>query len=226
MDTTQATESELTPLIMRWIGGWAEVRDYPYDHAGADTVTVSVGEPGREKEHIALTDTAAHHAALIQRFPCRPGRRVAMPTHDRATTEQVVEEAGYAVRPPEWLMTMPLSEHPRMAPPSGYDVVLSSRDAMIVAEVTTAEGTAAKGQIGVAGTDAVADRIFTMPAHRRRGLGRVVMGALAAAASEDRGAQTGLLVASVDGHGLYTALGWRAVVQIVTAGHPDDLRQN
>ncbi len=225
MDTIQAIESELTPLIMRWIGGWAEVRDYPYEHAGADTVTVDIGQPGHE-EHVALTDSTAHHAALTRRFACQPGRRLAMPTHDRATTAQVVEDAGYAVGPPEWLMTMPLSEHPRMAPPAGYDVVLNSRDAMIVAEVTTAEGVAAKGQIGLAGTDAVADRIFTMPAHRRRGLGRVVMGALAAAASEEHGARTGLLVASVDGHSLYTALGWRAVVQIVTAGHPDDLQQN
>ena len=48
------------------------------------------------------------------------------------------------------------------------------------------------------GTDAVMDRILTWPDHRRRGLARAVMGALASAALE-RGAHRGILVASEEG---------------------------
>jgi GNAT superfamily N-acetyltransferase len=63
--------------------------------------------------------------------------------------------------------------------------------------------------VGVLGSDAVFDRVETSPAHRRRGLGHHVMGALTGWAV-DQGATEGLLAASADGAGLYTSLGWDA----------------
>jgi ribosomal protein S18 acetylase RimI-like enzyme len=68
----------------------------------------------------------------------------------------------------------------------------------------------------VTGTDAVADMVSTEPAHRRRGLGRAVMGALVAEAIK-QGATDGLLVASPDGLGLYRALGWSVAADMVFA---------
>jgi ribosomal protein S18 acetylase RimI-like enzyme len=75
---------------------------------------------------------------------------------------------------------------------------------------------AASGRMTVIGTDAVADMISTEPAHRRRGLGRAVMGALVAEAVE-QGATDGLLVASPDGLELYRALGWSVAADMVFA---------
>ncbi len=66
---------------------------------------------------------------------------------------------------------------------------------------------AAEGTVGVLGTDAVFDAVETSPTFRRSGLGRHVMGALTTW-SVDHGATTGLLAASADGVGLYSALGW------------------
>ncbi|TDE09531.1 N-acetyltransferase [Jiangella asiatica] len=120
-------------------------------------------------------------------------------------------------------MSRPLAGHPAPEPPAGYDVALSGRDSVLVAEVVTddgvADGLAAKGHLAIsgdAGQDAVADRIFTLPRHRRRGLGSVVMGALTAAAAQ-RGARTGLLVASGEGRRLYERLGWRVETEMVVA---------
>ena len=74
---------------------------------------------------------------------------------------------------------------------------------------------AASGRAGLtaAGT-AVPDKIQTSEAHRRRGLGGAVMHALVDECRR-RGAAHGLLVASVDGAGLYAALGWRRVASVV-----------
>jgi ribosomal protein S18 acetylase RimI-like enzyme len=68
----------------------------------------------------------------------------------------------------------------------------------------------------VTGSDAVADKISTEPAHRRRGLDRAVMGALVAEALK-QGATDGLLVASPDGLRLYRALVWSVAADMVFA---------
>jgi ribosomal protein S18 acetylase RimI-like enzyme len=75
---------------------------------------------------------------------------------------------------------------------------------------------AAQGMMAIVGADAVMHDIQTDPAHRRRGLGSVVMGALAERAIE-RGARTGLLMATTDGLHLYRKLGWASEATMVTA---------
>jgi hypothetical protein len=62
------------------------------------------------------------------------------------------------------------------------------------------------------------DRIVTAPAHRRQGLGRVVMAALAAAKSSRSTPQ--MLVASEDGRKLYTSLGWSVCSPYATVAIP------
>jgi GNAT superfamily N-acetyltransferase len=67
---------------------------------------------------------------------------------------------------------------------------------------------AASGRAFVVGATAVFDQIETHADHRRRGLGRVVMSALGAAATRT-GADRGLLVATAEGEALYATMGWR-----------------
>ena len=133
--------------------------------------------------------------------------------------------AGLVVRSAEEsFMAVELHHQAARAVPAGY--------AVDVAEARAARGTvlravaspdvggaedldAASGRAGLtaAGT-AVPDKIQTSEAHRRRGLGGAVMDALVDECRR-RGAAHGLLVASVDGAGLYAALGWRRVASVV-----------
>ncbi|WP_431964231.1 GNAT family N-acetyltransferase [Actinacidiphila sp. bgisy160] len=78
---------------------------------------------------------------------------------------------------------------------------------------------AARGTIAVVGADAIADRIETDAAHRRRGLGRAAMSALAEAAVS-QGARTGLLIASQEGQLLYSCLGWHHEADVLIARGP------
>jgi GNAT superfamily N-acetyltransferase len=78
---------------------------------------------------------------------------------------------------------------------------------------------AARGSIAVVGDDAIADRIETDAAHRRRGLGRAMMSALAEAAVS-QGARTGLLIASEEGQRLYSSLGWHHKADVLIARGP------
>jgi GNAT superfamily N-acetyltransferase len=75
---------------------------------------------------------------------------------------------------------------------------------------------AARGMAAIVGNDAVMHDIQTDPAHRRRGLASVVMGILSQRAIE-RGACSGLLMATVEGVHLYRTLGWLPEATMVTA---------
>ncbi|MDO3701713.1 GNAT family N-acetyltransferase [Micromonospora sp. C28SCA-DRY-2] len=58
-------------------------------------------------------------------------------------------------------------------------------------------------------------------AHRRRGLGSVVMAALHRHAAR-RGARTGILVATDEGRALYQRLGWVVHTEVSGAFRPAD----
>ncbi|MEU8224798.1 GNAT family N-acetyltransferase [Kribbella sp. NPDC048915] len=74
---------------------------------------------------------------------------------------------------------------------------------------------AASGRMAMLPTGAVADMIVTDPAHRRRGLARAVMTALATAAAPR--SPTAYLAASPQGHPLYTTLGWTTLTPLLVA---------
>ncbi|TDC52263.1 N-acetyltransferase [Jiangella ureilytica] len=214
-------DGDLRDVVLRWHAGWVTARDYRSSVDG-DVVTVRIGLPDRITETILLSDDPDLYADVAARIG-GPSRWLTAPTSDRARTEAAAVAAGFELHPPEWLMSRALDDQLGPAAPDGYEVWLSGRPPVLVAEVVTAGGDpralAAKGHLAVAGAgdaDAVADRIFTVPAHRRRGLGSVVMGALTAAARE-RGARTGLLVASADGRKLYERLGWRLEAEMAVA---------
>jgi GNAT superfamily N-acetyltransferase len=65
----------------------------------------------------------------------------------------------------------------------------------------------ARGRIALLDQTALFDQIAADESHRRKGLGRAVMQALAGAALA-RGASQGLLSATDMGRSLYEAIGW------------------
>ncbi|MEV8454876.1 GNAT family N-acetyltransferase [Streptomyces sp. NPDC052095] len=93
--------------------------------------------------------------------------------------------------------------------PEGYAVAVEYVDGVVHAYVRDAEGRpAAQGQAAILGEAAVVDRVVTDEAHRRRGLGSLVMRTLADQAVA-RGAQVGVLGATDPGRALYETLGWK-----------------
>ena len=111
-----------------------------------------------------------------------------------------------------YLMTMPLSDARASADRKlqpGYSLAIRKEEAVITAEIRDeAEVLAASGKIAITPPYFIVDDIGTEAGHRRRGLGSAMMAALNRASIE-AGARTGLLVATSDGHALYSAIGWR-----------------
>ena len=116
--------------------------------------------------------------------------------------------AGWVEDDPGWLMAIDVAPV-AVVVPEGYTLTSESADGVTYVRVLTVGGDlAARGQYGYVGDYGTVDQISTEPGHRRRGLGTVVMNALANAA-DGLGASTSVLGASVEGRALYEALGWK-----------------
>ena len=112
-------------------------------------------------------------------------------------------------------MSIRLDAQRRTPLPDGYVVEDDVTDALVRLRVLADSGElAASAQLAVVEDCAVPDKVETLAAHRRRGLGGAMMTALADAAVE-LGARRGLLMASTEGRALYTALGWETLCPVV-----------
>ncbi|MEW5355457.1 GNAT family N-acetyltransferase [Streptomyces sp. 16-176A] len=214
-------------LIRRWLDGWTVARSLPeaepVEPAG-DGLRSRCDQPGREVEVFALRadeepESVARLAAAVA--TARQVTWLTVPTLRPDTVEAVVGAAGLElVQRSEWFMTTDLAEHPQHEPAALYEREVRTEGPVTVVSLHAPSGeVAARGTIAVVGGDAIADRIETDSAHRRRGLGRAVMSALAEAAVS-QGARTGLLIASQEGQRLYSALGWRHEADVLIARGP------
>jgi GNAT superfamily N-acetyltransferase len=127
---------------------------------------------------------------------------------------------NWAVEGGRWFMVCD-SDAQTFAPlPVGYTLGRSREGAVTKAEVRTDSGELAASGFAAETADAfVYDRIETDPRHRRRGLGRAVMAALASRSPSSPALQ--LLVATTDGERLYSSLGWRRISAYSTAFLPE-----
>jgi GNAT superfamily N-acetyltransferase len=214
----------LEKLVRRWFAGWQASRDLPAAEATEDGLWIHCRQASREFE--AFTLHADEDPGSISRMAARVLAMTettwltSATSHPERTTS-ALEAAGLELlHRAEWFMSIDLAEHPRQDLDPAYSCDVRAEGAAVTVTICDDSGElAARGQLGLAGEDAVPDRIETMPNHRRRGLGGVVMGVLAAEAVA-RGARTGLLIASTDGQHLYTKLGWGHVADVVIAKAP------
>ncbi|MFB9202133.1 GNAT family N-acetyltransferase [Nonomuraea spiralis] len=166
---------------------------------------MDVGLPGHVTRHIVPAPTPELVAGLTGALTA-PGTWLKL----CAAAEEVapVLSPSWTVQEQEFMMTT--ATLPRITPkaPSGYTLAITTRAGVTVARLLTDAGeVAARGQFALAGAAAVVDQVETAAGHRRRGLGTVVMTAIAAAAVS-RGARSGVLVATAEGQALYETLGW------------------
>jgi GNAT superfamily N-acetyltransferase len=202
-------------LLRRWVEGWRLCRGLGPVIEYDDALAVVLRLPGRERELFALTDD-----------PADVDRLAAGTTEDGWLTVTTQDGDGVARRladaglepfeEQKMLMSIELRYHPQPAT-SSYELEMSSEGPLDYVRILASDGTiAARGMAAIVGNDAVMHDIQTDPAHRRRGLGSVVMGALSRRAVE-RGAASGLLMATLEGVHLYRKLGWLPEATMVTA---------
>jgi len=206
-------------LVRRWARGWALCRGLASPIERETALEVTLGLPGRDREVFALTDKPEVVSDLAAEV--RAGANptwLTVTTADPDATAAGLEHAGlelFAER--KLLMSIELQDHPAATVPAAYRLETTSDGPLEYARVIDVEGgVAARGMAAVVGVDAVMHDIHTDPAHRRRGLGSVVMALLGRRAIA-RGAATGLLMATTDGGYLYTRLGWLSEATMLTA---------
>ncbi|MFI6456855.1 GNAT family N-acetyltransferase [Streptosporangium amethystogenes] len=214
IDREQPTAT--SDVVRAWVDGWAVSRTVRSPVKVAGGFRLEVGLPGHRVRYVLFD--AEQVAELVPALTA-PGTWLKV----SAPAERVVPllTPAWTVGEQEYLMSVPLRRATALAP-DGYTLHTATDGGITTVRIHDADGTtAASGQMGVAGPTAVADKILTDPAHRRRGLGRVLMTALGDAAAE-RGATTGVLVATRDGLALYRALGWTLWEAITPAYIPEN----
>ncbi|XTZ16122.1 GNAT family N-acetyltransferase [Micromonospora echinospora] len=208
----------LPELVMAWGRGWAACRGTPAPTAVPGGFRVEVGRPG----HRVRVVLHRHDAAVLDDL----GRRLTAP----GTWIKVMGSSAelHDALPPHWamapvnhLMSAPFGAGV-VTPPAPYAVRIDTTGGAVVATVVDSTGSAAaSGRLAPAGSYGVVDQVETTPAHRRRGLGTVVMRALADHGAR-HGLRTGVLVATGDGRGLYESLGWTTRSTVAAAFIPED----
>ena len=207
--------------MRQWQAGWSKSRGWTTVVDEDGLLSVRAGEQGRAMEYVVLDadqhpDRLARAAGLaLATTGARGSAWVTVVTDDREARAAELEDLGLEVqRDKEWLMTIQLSDQPSLQLHSRYALVSELETDVIVTRATLHGAVASSGRMAVVGTDAIADRIETDPAHRRRGLGSAVMASLVAGAIA-QGATRGILAASRDGLRLYRSLGWKVEADIV-----------
>ncbi|WP_285526635.1 GNAT family N-acetyltransferase [Streptomyces lavendulae] len=191
-----------------WVEGWAVARRAPRPVEVPWGLRIDIGQPAQAVRHVLLDTDAETARGLI-------GTITEPTTCVKAFLPQGDMEPWFSAawQPTEPCFLMAVDLHPsRVHAPDGYTATVEkTADGVTHVRVLGAGGEpAACGRTGLAGTACVFDQIVTEPAHRRLGLGTVVMAALTGAAV-DSGATTGVLGATVQGRALYEALGWKVL---------------
>jgi GNAT superfamily N-acetyltransferase len=199
-------------MMRRWLEGWRLCRGLDPVTEYDDYYAAVLRLPGRDRELFTRTDDRATVDRLARELPADTWLTVSTDHGDDIA--RLLASAGVR-RFDEYntLMSIELLDHPR-----GTGEVESDGPLEYV-RIEIDGVVAARGMAAIVGTDAVIHDIHTDPAYRRRGLGSAVMKALAGRAL-DRGARTGLLMATADGYQLYRTLGWAAEATMVTASGP------
>jgi hypothetical protein len=207
-------------LVRAWVDGWVVSRGAAPPVVQSWGYTVDVGLPEHVTRHVlTATDDAVEEAVVRKVADGVTGAGVWLKVFAEPSTVGPWLGEGWWVDPvPGFLMSAPLTtDIPAPPVPDGYRLRTWWRGGVLRALITARDGSwAARGQITPTGATAVADQIETAPAHRRKGLGRLVMGTLARAAVAE-GAETGVLGGTPDGRALYASLGWRVVAPLTSA---------
>lgn len=193
-------------LTHRWSEGWTVSRGTAAPVVTPWGLRIEVGAENQLRRHVLLNP---RQEAVRELTASIDEPLTWLKSHVEPAVLGAWLPAGWVQDDPGWLMAIDVAPV-AVVVPEGYTLRSESADGVTYVRVLTVGGdVAARGQYGYVGDYGTVDRISTEPAHQRRGLGTVVMNALANAAA-GLGASTSVLGASVEGRALYEALGWKA----------------
>ncbi|GAA3798512.1 GNAT family N-acetyltransferase [Streptomyces phyllanthi] len=207
-------------IVRAWIDGWVVSRGAAPPMAEPWGYTIDVGGAEHMTRHVfAATNDAVEEAAVRKVADSVTGAGVWLKVF--AAPERVgpwLGEGWWIDPEPGYLMSVHMTATPEPAPaPPGYRLRTWSRGGVTRVAVAAPDGSwAARGQLAPTGWTAVVDQIETSPAHRRRGLGTLVMRTLTRVAAE-QGVETGVLAGTPEGRALYESLGWRVEAPLTSA---------
>ena len=200
-------------LLMIWAGAWAASRGVPPPVRNGNVMTTEVGLPDQLRRHMLL-DPPHGLAALVAGI-ATPFILIKAPVSADAMRPHL--SLNWDCERTGTFMTI---DH---LPRSPLETMAEIRQAWSHHGATLqidlfGDGpeSIGKGRLTVIDRHAVYDQIIIAPAHRRKGLGRIIMAALTEQALH-RGATDGLLTATDAGRALYEGLGWQARAPWTTA---------
>lgn len=211
-------------IVRAWVDGWVLSRGAAPPVVEPWGYTVDVGQAEHVTRHVfGATNGEVEEAAVRKVAEGVTGAGVWLKVFAEPSTVGAWLGEGWWIDPePGYLMSVPLARPAQGAgtegaAPDGYRLRTWSRGGVTRVLVAAPDGSwAARGQIAPTGETAVVDQIETAERHRRRGLGRLVMGTLTRAAVA-RGAETGVLAGTPEGRALYESLGWRVESALTSA---------
>ncbi|MFD7668732.1 GNAT family N-acetyltransferase [Streptomyces sp. NPDC059788] len=205
---TEREGSMVADVVRTWVAGWAVSRRTPPPvETPWGFYTAVADNPDEVGRHVLpeVDESLVRGAAASVTVP---RTWMKMPAEPEEIEPWLLPGWGVAYEETGHLMATDLvATNP--VEPEGYTATVETSGSVICVRVLGVAGEqAAKGQMAVLGAAAVADRVVTGAAHRRRGLGRFVMRELADRAL-DAGAGLGVLGATDAGRALYETLGWK-----------------
>lgn len=206
-------------LIGTWVDGWAGVRGYEIRHEGRVHAALRHDTTG-DWEYVIYEPSKEELAAVAETLKKHPKRRLTAFNDSVVDLLNTANEVGLQVSADdEVLMVTELAVHDVEVPlPADGFVFQIERDGthayVSLHPEDNQEVVAASGHVSAVDGFAIFDRIITGPDFRRRGLGTLIMRALASLAQE-HDVEEGLLIASVDGQELYASLGWTSLGKVV-----------
>ncbi|KPI01201.1 GCN5-related N-acetyltransferase [Actinobacteria bacterium OK074] len=207
-------------LVRAWIDGWVVSRGAAPPVREPWGYTVDVGQVEQVTRHVfdALND-AVDEADVRKVASAVTGAGVWLKVFTEPERVGPWLGDGWRLDATGYLMSTRLdpTSAPPPAAPTGYRTRTWSRGGVIQTLIAAPDGAlAARGQIALPGRTAVLDRIETAPAHRRKGLGSLVVRTLEHAAA-NQGAEEAVLGGTPEGRALYEALGWRVEAPLTSA---------
>lgn len=203
-------------LLERWLKGWSLSRGVPLPVREDGGLSVEVGMPLQLRRYVFL-DAGPELLARAGQIDM-PHIFLKVPVEPAVL--QAVLSARWSVEEPGYLMLGPEAMSKEAQLSNEYRIEIGAEHGAQLVRVMHASGElAASGKVVLHDGCAVFDQIVTEEAHRRRGLGTVVMQALDTLAREAKTTER-LLVATEDGRGLYTSLGWKLIAPWTTAVLP------
>lgn len=205
-------------IVETWVKGWSIAREAAPPIKTKGGYRVDVGWPhqlvryvfpraSKAFQHLADTIVEPRHFLKV----CAPPSAVRPLLPNR-----------WVIQPTGFMMTCfaPMATT-NTSLPEGYTLEFKTDQPVLIVRVISENGdVAAIGRIVFVDGFTIYDRIETHLAHRRRGLGTVIMKSLETLARES-GHTKSVLVATADGRALYESLGWQLHTLYTTAIIPE-----